>query len=301
VLIHTDYTAPGNIVIEHKTDAFSFSNPGTLLVSLQQYYQGGISECRNPNLQKMFLMIGGAEKAGSGVNKILAGWEYAHWRRPYLKVMNQPDRLVLELPMTSFLPEETLETLRTLFGNEVDALGKNELTILATCHIEGEVTNSRLQFLVGLHRTDITRILQDLCKQAYLIPVNKGRWTTYHLNTSIASKVDTSTSKVDTSANKVDTSANKVDTQQNNVDSFDTRIDNNKKITPKSRLKKEELESLILEACLEEHVSIVELSKIVNKDIKYLKNKVIPAMIKDGKLERLYPNINHPHQAYKAR
>jgi ATP-dependent DNA helicase RecG len=106
---------------------------------------------------------------------------------------------------------------------------------------------------------------------------------------------------VDTSTSKVDTSANKVDTQQNNVDSFDTRIDNNKKITPKSRLKKEELESLILEACLEEHVSIVELSKIVNKDIKYLKNKVIPAMIKDGKLERLYPNINHPHQAYKAR
>jgi ATP-dependent DNA helicase RecG len=72
-LIHTDYTAPGNIVIEHRKDNFSFSNPGTLLVSLYQYYHGGISECRNPNLQKMFLMIGSAEKAGSGVNKILAG------------------------------------------------------------------------------------------------------------------------------------------------------------------------------------------------------------------------------------
>ncbi len=131
-LIHTDYTAPGNIVIEHKKEVFTFSNPGTLLVSLQQYYQGGISECRNPNLQKMFLMIGSAEKAGSGVNKIMAGWEFAHWRRPYLKIENQPDRLILELPMFSILPDDTLNTLRDLFGHEVDALGKNELTILAS-------------------------------------------------------------------------------------------------------------------------------------------------------------------------
>ena len=68
-LIHSDYSSPGNIIIEHRTDSFKFSNPGTLLVSLEQYYKGGISECRNPSLQKMFLMMGSAEKAGSGVNK----------------------------------------------------------------------------------------------------------------------------------------------------------------------------------------------------------------------------------------
>jgi ATP-dependent DNA helicase RecG len=65
-LIHSDYTAPGNIVIESAKDIFKFSNSGTLLVTLHQYYLGGISECRNPSIQKMFLMIGGAEKAGSG-------------------------------------------------------------------------------------------------------------------------------------------------------------------------------------------------------------------------------------------
>src|SRR5690606_33540320 len=35
-LIHSDYSAPGNIIIEHRTDSFKFSNPGTLLVSLEQ-------------------------------------------------------------------------------------------------------------------------------------------------------------------------------------------------------------------------------------------------------------------------
>lgn len=79
-----DYSAPGNLVIEHKTHVFKFSNPGTLLVSLHQYYQHGISECRNPSLQKMFLMIGSGEKAGSGVNKIMAGWEYDLLRKVFL-------------------------------------------------------------------------------------------------------------------------------------------------------------------------------------------------------------------------
>ena len=115
------------------------------------------------------------KKAGGGVNKIMAGCEYAHWRSPYLQVHSQPDRLVLELPMFSILPEETLEELHRMFGVEIDTLGKDELTILATCQIEGEVSNSRLQYMIEQHRADITKILQDLCKQGYLLSENKGR------------------------------------------------------------------------------------------------------------------------------
>ena len=55
-----------------------FSTPGTLLVTLSQFYNGGISQCRNTNIQKMFVMIGSAEKAGSGVSKIISCWVSAH-------------------------------------------------------------------------------------------------------------------------------------------------------------------------------------------------------------------------------
>jgi len=85
-LVHTDYSLSGNIIIELDTEKFVFSNPGTLLVSLQQYYAGGISECRNPSLQQMFMLIGRAEKAGSGVDKIMAGWQDSLWRRPFFTV-----------------------------------------------------------------------------------------------------------------------------------------------------------------------------------------------------------------------
>jgi ATP-dependent DNA helicase RecG len=277
-LIHTDFTAPGNIVIKHHKDHFSFLNPGTLLVTLHQYYEGGISECRNPSLQKMFLMVGTAEKAGSGVNKIMSGWEYAHWRRPFLRIENQPDRLVLELPMFSILPENILKKLKDKFGPQIDRMGKNDLTILATCAIEGEISNNRLQYLLDLHRTDITSLLQDLCKSSYLVSENRGRWTTYQLNSdfteNLSPKVDTS--KVDTS--KVDTSNSK----------------------PR-KLSRDELQKQIAQLCSDEYKTLEEVSLLMGRSVDYLKNKIFPEMLDKGLLERLHPNINHPHQAYKSK
>ena len=310
-LIHTDYSAPGNIIIEQRTDIFRFTNPGTLLVSLNQYYQGGISECRNTSIQRMFLMIGSAEKAGSGVNKIMSGWGEAHWRTPFLTIESQPDRLILELPMFSILPEQTLNELKNLFGDRVDNLSADELTILATCQIEGEITNSRLQYMIDKHRTDITKILQELCKENFLLSENKSRWTTYHLNTTFlndtqnenCSNLDTSTVNLDSSETltpKVDTSTPKVDTSTPKVDTSTAKVDTSSDI-PK-RLSNDELYTLILKSCNDNYLSLDDIAQRVNRKTDYLKNKIIPKLISMGQLERLYPhNINHPNQKYKSR
>lgn len=304
-MIHSDYSSPGNIIIEHKTDSFKFSNPGTLLVSLEQYYRGGISECRNPSLQKMFLMMGSAEKAGSGVNKILAGWEFAHWRSPYLKIDSQPDRLVLELPMFSILPEETLDELRKLYGDSIDTLGKDELTILATCHIEGEISNSRLQYMIDQHRTDITKILQDLSKHGYLLSNSKGRWTTYHLNTSF--NVGDKDSVVRNNGGAIDiakdiTLTPNLDTLTPNLDVLTPNLDTSVKTidSTSKRMSRAEVESKILTICKDHYKSSEEIAKELNRNVNYIKNDFIPKLIKEEKLLRLYPTINHPHQAYKA-
>ena len=139
-LIHADYSLSGNIIIEIDTEKFMFSNPGTLLVSIYQYYSGGISECRNPALQQMFMLIGRAEKAGSGVDKIMSGWQESHWRRPYLEIENQPDRIKLTLPMFSIIPEAVLNELNTVF-DDVSHLSADELTALSFCQIEGSISN----------------------------------------------------------------------------------------------------------------------------------------------------------------
>ncbi len=326
-LIHTDYSAPNNIVIEQRIDNYRFSNPGTLLVSVKQYYHGGTSECRNTTLQKMFLMIGSAEKAGSGVNKIIYGWEYAQWRRPYLIIESQPDRLILDLPKFNILPEETLHSLRELFGEKVDALGKDELNILAICHIEGEVNNNRLQDSINKHRTDITKILQELCKEGFMLSENKSRWTTYHLNmeygndVKLDTKVGSSNQKVDTSKQKIgssetltpnlDTSMQKVDTSKQKVGSSSPKVGSSKQKVGSSepkvgssvskRLSIDKMYGLILKSCQEEFLSPEEISIVVNRKMDYLKNKIIPKMVLKGQLVRLYPeNRTHPNQKYKA-
>ncbi|MDD2306825.1 MAG: putative DNA binding domain-containing protein [Prolixibacteraceae bacterium] len=329
-LIHTDYSAQNNIVIEQRIDSYKFSNPGTLLVSIRQYYHGGTSECRNTTLQKMFMMIGSAEKAGSGVSKIMYGWEYAQWRRPYLLVESQPDRIILELPKFSILPEETLISLRELFGNRVDLLGKVELNILAICQIEGEVNNNRLQDSINLHRTDITKILQELCKEGFLISENKSRWTTYHLNTNFAnpaesetdSKVDTSeqmvdssqtlTPNLDTSEQKVDSSnplSNKTESATKKVDSLQTltpNLDSYQTLTPKldtskqkakksakvnaKKLPKEELYELIINTCKTEYITTEQIALAVKRSPAYLQNEILPYLVNSGKLQRLFPD-----------
>ena len=67
--VHTDFTVNASLLVKHELHRFIFSNPGTMLVSREQYYTGGESVCRNKSLQKMFSMLGVAEKAGSEIGR----------------------------------------------------------------------------------------------------------------------------------------------------------------------------------------------------------------------------------------
>ena len=297
-LVHADYSLSGNIIIEIDTEKFMFSNPGTLLVSIYQYYSGGISECRNPALQQMFMLIGRAEKAGSGVDKIMSGWQESHWRRPYLEIENQPDRIKLTLPMFSIIPEAVLNELSTVF-DDVSHLSADELTALSFCQIEGSISNQRLQYVLNMHSTDITNLLKKLCSENYLESDNNGRWTIY----KIKQKVDTSLTEVDTSILDVDiqeANNTKVDTLNTKVDTLNTKVDtsDNKVAT---RYTKDELELLIMKVCKHDYLKMDEVANQIGKSVDYLKNKVFPRMIKNEKLIKRFPfTHNHPEQGYKT-
>jgi len=313
-LVHTDYSLSGNIIVELDTEKFVFSNPGTLLVSLEQYYAGGISECRNPSLQQMFMFIGRAEKAGSGVDKIMSGWKESHWRRPFLELENQPDKVKLTLPMFSVIPDQTLNELEAIF-EDVSHLAPDELTVLSFCLIEGSISNHRLQYVLNLHPSDITGMLKKMCTDGYLESDNNGRWTIYKLK----QKVDTSDRKVATSG-MVDTS---LDTTNNQSDKHKKGATSKKKgatlkkkgATLKKKgatsdnksqfyrknMKWEELERTILEICKDSYIKKEELAKKLGKSETYVRNKILPRLLKDGKIKKHFPfTHNHPQQGYKT-
>ncbi len=169
-LIHADQAGRTGIVIVKEPHRFTFRNPGGLRLSLDVVLHGGVTDCRNRHLQKMFQLIGEGEQVGSGLPRILAAWREQHWRVPLLREEYQPDRTELVLTMESLLPEPALAELHQRFGQRFLELDRDRRLAVATALIEGRVSNQRLRELVDLHPTDATLLFQDLVGRKMLAP-----------------------------------------------------------------------------------------------------------------------------------
>jgi ATP-dependent DNA helicase RecG len=93
----------------------------------------------------------------------------------------KPDRVTLTLPMLSLLPEDSVERLQTRFGKRFEQLSSTEVQALVTADVEGAVTNPRLQEICNDHPADISRILQGLAMQGFLLQEGQRRWSSYRL------------------------------------------------------------------------------------------------------------------------
>ncbi len=94
-LVHCNYAVQGNIVITKTKNQITFRNPGSMLISVEDFYAGSQSLCRNPILQKFFIQLGIGEKAGSGADFIVKGWQNNQLARPLLEEKVQPDVVTL--------------------------------------------------------------------------------------------------------------------------------------------------------------------------------------------------------------
>ena len=98
-LVHASYAEPGNIIVIRETDKIIMRNPVRMLISVDDFYAGSHSLCRNPIIQKMFMLLGYGEKAGSGADYIVKGWENNQWGRPIIEETVQPDTVLLILKL----------------------------------------------------------------------------------------------------------------------------------------------------------------------------------------------------------
>ena len=269
--VHSDFSVNANLLVKHVKNTFIFSNPGTMLITKSQYYKGGQSVCRNKSLQKMFMMLGAAEKAGSGVDKILKGWSDSNWRSPYIETSFRPDTINLYLPMVSLLDENVKNGLIRLFGKGVVHVKHNWLMTLALTFTEGYVTNERLRYALKIHKADIYDLLKNMCNDGYLNAEGHGRGTRYYLPGEAA-----------------------------NVGSnVGSNLGSNVGSKMKKRMSKEELREVIINTC-SDWVSLEYIATSIGRKIDYLQNHVIPFMLEEGLIERMYPETpRHPNQKYK--
>lgn len=296
-LVHADYSGQGGIVIDRFADRIEISNPGTLLLSREQILRGGVSECRNKSLQRMFQMLGVGDKAGSGIDKIRSGWASQHWRSPGLQETLRPDRVMLVLAMVSMLPQPTVDGLRQRFGPAFGKLKVDEVQALVTADLEGEVSNQRLQEMSSSHPVDITKVLQGLVRKGMLEPSGTGRGTRYRLvsGDSLHKAEDSSHKDVD-SLHKTGDSSHWVA----------TTVTDEMRVTAEharqsSRIAPAKLEQILVSLCSGQFVPLDLLAEAVNRNAEGLRNRYLTPLVRQGRLRLRFPDRkNRPDQAYLA-
>lgn len=299
-LVHADYSGQGGIVIDRWQDRLEFSNPGNLLVSREQLMNGGISECRNKSLQLMFQMLGAADKAGSGIDKIRAGWASEHWRSPSLRETHQPDRVVLLLPMVSTLPAETLELLQKRFGDRFTSLSSDEVQTVVTAEVEGEVTNQRMQEMLTLHRVDITRLLRGLVQDGFLRTEGVGRGTRYKPILPEAPPRDLGNSPPDLGSSPPDLGASPP-VSSPEMDFPPELLAIAAAIRSSGKASAEQVRETILRLCHDRFLSLRELSQLLDRSLETLREGYVSPMAREGLLIPRYPETpSHRGQAYRS-
>ena len=280
--IHADYSEESSLLVYRYPHYLLFSNPGTMLVTPMQFYYGGESVCRNTNLQTMFMMLGSADKAGSGGDKILKGWSSIGWMQPYISEKSQPNKVELLMPLESLMDERVLHELRRLFGDKFAGLNKHERMVLALSLTENKVNHERLRYVLPLHPADITHILQHLTRLGLLVSNGHGRGTTYQLN--VCPECETLQAGAETLQAGVETLQAGAETLQAGM--------------PKRMLRDEMIQKIV--AFCTEWRTAEEIAVFLHRSKRYITNEVLPKM--DNLLERLYPKVRrHPDQKYRSK
>ncbi|MGM9685898.1 MAG: ATP-binding protein, partial [Bacteroidaceae bacterium] len=270
-----------------------FSNPGIMLISIKQYYQGGESICRNKYLQTMFTFLGSAEKAGSGVDKIIRGWEELNWKRPYLEEKKRPNKVVLTLSMESLLDESVKEGLLRIFGDKIACIPQEQLLTLALAYSEEEITNERLQYALNMHKADITAMLGQMCATHLLESSGYGRGTKYHIYGLNVELPDSNVALLDAN---VGLNAGLKDPNVALPDPNVALPDPN--VALPKRYTKEQLKEKIREVC-SDWVTAEVIAARIGRDVNYVKNHVLPKLA--DVIEKMYDIPHHPRQKYRAK
>jgi ATP-dependent DNA helicase RecG len=304
-LIHTDYLGQGGIVIEKYRDRFEFSNPGMLLITMDQLLGGNVSECRNRSLQTMFTMIGAAEKAGSGIDKILKGWGSQHWRQPIVRERVRPDRILWTLPMISLLPEESLARLRQRFGGYFQKFSPMEIQVLVTADVEGFVDNARMRQMTSEHSADVTKVLQVLVSKGVLVQDGQGRWTRYCLAAPLIFRESSPLHKEGSSVHLGPSSVHLGPSSVHLDGLSELELDEISRIAEVAKRKKQmtysDMEAILVKLCQKRWLTKKQLAVLLQRNQDALRIRFLSPMVERNLLSLRYPETpNHMNQAYTS-
>lgn len=323
-LIHADYSGRVSVLVVKRPDMYGFRNPGRMRIAPEIAIQGGNSDCRNRRLQTMFQLVGYGDHAGSGLPKIYTNWAGQHWRRPVLYELAEPEQTLMELRMSSLVPEEAVRELSGHLGERFTRLPETARLALITAHVEGMVSHDRLKQICTDHPADLTKMLGNLVRDRLLVSDGSGRGMVYFLpwqrrpaaafdlagdDSSVAgAKPPEFDSKPPELGNKPpelgDPEAARgisyldwdaiPDAIQQELAELGRRVSGARRVPPAL------LREVLLALCAGRYLGLRVLARVLQRDPDDLRKRTLSRMVKDGQLKPAHAATKDPRQAYTA-
>lgn len=324
VLVHADYSDRASVLVVKRPDMFGFRNPGLMRIPVEVALQGGEPDCRNRTLHKMFRFAGVGEQAGTGIPKILRGWQSQHWNPPKLHDTPVPyNQTLLELRMVDLFPEEVMAGLKARFGSGFERLNHVERVALALAASEGTVNHSRLRAVTTEHPVDLSRTLQHLT-QVGMLESTGGRGAVYHLpGESIPTPDDvfgppariSMPSSPNLSGSSRNLSENRdadgcLITEQLELPVIDDLVALSPRLRSnletlaagprsKGKVDREVLIGVVLRLCEGRFVMLRSLAELVQRKPETLRDQYLSRLVRERKLTLAFPKTpTHERQAY---
>jgi len=300
-IIHADYTGRASVLVVKRPDLFGFRNPGGLRVPLRDAKRGGISDCRNRNLQKMFQLLGAGEQAGSGIPKIYASWSNQHWRQPEFmeKISEDREETLLRLRMVSLLPEKAIDALGERFGERFFTLQETHRIALVSALIERSLTHARLTEMTNEHPHDLSKALHELVEQKMLESDGTGRGTYYFLPG--CHPVDGGALSLENESDNTSSTHKSSEVAHKEIEvAHRVLLDIAAAVASARRSPKKMVEKTIVSLCERQELSSRELASLLKRGEQSLRTHYLNPLCENGRLHRKYPIKTHPRQKYSA-
>ena len=181
-LMHADYHATKSITILKKPNEFVFQNPGRLRIDIKQLQHGGMSDPRNPYIQKMFQFLGVGEKAGSGFVKIIRAWEEQKWKMPQVEEKIGLDMTIITLSKGTLLQENSGAKVADSGGIPAEYRripADQERAVFDYLTLNGVITTKKTQELLQIKDSRAREVLKKMADKNLIVKFGNGKNTYY--------------------------------------------------------------------------------------------------------------------------
>lgn len=184
-LAHANYYGRRGILVVKKGKELSISNPGTIRVTKVEFYAGGNSDPRNPNILKMFGFVNVGERAGSGVDKIMTAWAEQNWKKPEFDFSERNERVTLNLEVGQvvYIPgaADIRNTVEKSEAETITTMSKED-KVLAYIWQNGSISMQKVVESCNYRsRTGARKLIDKMINADLIEKIGKGNNTIYKI------------------------------------------------------------------------------------------------------------------------